>query len=94
MTDLIEDCTLIKLFGLVFSIIIVPAFGYITWNYGYSKGYKSGLEENPKAKEVYYFIQKNGKIIRFYGDRLLRLDLEENTVETLFPYKETLGEKK
>lgn len=91
---MVEDFMLIKLFGLVFSIIIVPAFGYITWNLSYSRGYTRGIEENPKAKEVIYFMQGDGKIARFYGDKLLRFDLEENTVKTLYPCKETWEEKK
>lgn len=85
---------ILKLFDLIICIITAIAFGYVAWNAGYSKGYRNGLEENPKAKEVIYFMQGDGKITRFYGDKLLRFDLEENTVETLYPYKETLGEKK
>lgn len=90
---MVEDFMQTRLFGLVFCIFMFIGFGWMTWNNGYTEGYTRGIEENPKAKEVIYFMQGDGKIARFYGDKLLSFDLEENTVETLFPYKETLGEK-
>lgn len=54
-----------KFFGFLSCCIAFAMLCYFVWKTGYASGYKNGIKDNPKNREVHTYIYEDGRMLRF-----------------------------
>ena len=78
-----------QFFGVLFVIAMMMGWALVWYGAGYILGYAKGMRTNPEKHETTNYIYADGRILRFVpGDRPIIIDLEKETVTTIFPAEE------